>query len=377
MEIMNGFNDSGTEVIKIICKLGWAKAREGDWGLLPNLDVAKQKFKELRKLTQKDGKPKGSEARRAVKEVMAAKGTDGEDELSDDDDLKDPAPTSKGSKNRPGFIKSAIPMWFSSHIQAQFTNLISIGKLLPFTPSQSRLTILSYQDSTTLVSMLKCKNTDIVQSEPKCHATEVFKKDKVISDLKIQFAGKQNELTAIKKKAEKTEQKIEYHSKFWSEKTIRYFAEIHNLKNKIKRMQELHNDNKIRITMKDIIEDLICLNCSSLIVLANILKFINNSKSVTDFVNFFNHICKNINIIYQLTTQFLLPCHEEENWVPSNDSADIEMMISACYEASNTFLWSFKAKTDITAFFDKDIITEKDEDLEKKNEEVNFEVLNK
>ena len=64
------------------------------------------------------------------------------------------------------------------------------------------------------MSMLKHKNMDMVQSEPKCHAIKVFKKDKVIHDLKIQLAGKQDEFAAIKKKADKTEQKIKYHNKF-------------------------------------------------------------------------------------------------------------------------------------------------------------------
>ena len=79
---------------------------------------------------------------------------------------------------------------------------------------------------------------------------------------------------------------------------MRYFAEIHNLKNRIKRMQELYNENKTEITAKDIIKNLVHLNCSSLTVLMNILKLVNNSKSVTDFINFFNYICENINIIY-------------------------------------------------------------------------------
>ena len=135
--------------------------------MLPNSDVAKQKSKELRKLTQKEGKPKESDkaiqfieknnnaraklieklkekAHRAVKEIMAVKGTDEKDELSNNNDLKDPTSISKSSKNKPEFIKFAVPMQSSSHIQAQFTNSTSIGKPLPFTSSQSRLTILSY-----------------------------------------------------------------------------------------------------------------------------------------------------------------------------------------------------------------------------------------
>ena len=63
-------------------------------------------------------------------------------------------------------------------------------------------------------------------------------------------------------------------------------------------MQKLHNEDKTETAVKDIIENFIYLNCSSLTVLMNILKFVNNSKSVTDFVNFFSYIYKNINIIY-------------------------------------------------------------------------------
>ena len=158
---------------------------------------------------------------------------------------------------------------------------------------------------------------------------------------------------------------------------MRYLAEIHNLKSRIKEVQELHNKDKTRTTAKNIIKNLVHLNHSSLTVLTNILKLVNNSKSVTDFTNFFNYICKNINIIYQLTTQFLLPHHKGENWVPPNDPADIEMMISTCHEAGNTFLWPFKARMDMTVFFDKDAITEKNKNLEKKNEEVDFEILDK
>ena len=79
---------------------------------------------------------------------------------------------------------------------------------------------------------------------------------------------------------------------------MKYLAEIHNFKNKFKKMQKLHNEDKTEIIMKDIIENLICLNCSLLIVLMNILKLINNSKSVLDFINFFNYTCENINTIY-------------------------------------------------------------------------------
>ena len=141
-------------------------------------------------------------------------------------------------------------------------------------------------------------------------------------------------------------------------------------------MQKLHNEDKNRTTVKNIIKNFICLNCSLLTVLANILKFINNLKFIINFADFFNHICKNINIIYQLIFQFLLPCYKEKNWVSSDNSVNIEMMISICHEADDIFLWPFKAKIDMTVFFNKNAITEKNEDLKKKNEEVNFEVLN-
>ena len=80
-------------------------------------------------------------------------------------------------------------------------------------------------------------------------------------------------------------------------------------------MQKLHNKNKTETAAKNIIKNFVCLNYSSLTVLINILKFVNNSKSVADFIYFFNHICKNINIIYQLTSveggsslKWCLPC---------------------------------------------------------------------
>ena len=167
MEMADDFSNSGTEVIKMTCKLGQAKAKEGDQGLLSNSNVAKQKFKELRKLTQKEEKPKESgkaiqfieenndakaklieelkkEAHRAVKKVMTAKGINEEDELSNNNDLKDPTSISKGSKNKPGFTKPAIPTQSSSHIQAQFINPISTGKPSSSTSSQFRLTISFY-----------------------------------------------------------------------------------------------------------------------------------------------------------------------------------------------------------------------------------------
>ena len=142
-------------------------------------------------------------------------------------------------------------------------------------------------------------------------------------------------------------------------------------------MQKLHNKIKIKITAKNIIKNLIYLNCNLLTVLINILKLVNNLKFITDFINFFNYTCKNINIIYQLTVQFLLPYHKEKNWVPPDNLTDIEMMINICHEADNTFLWPFKAKTDMTVFFNKDIITEKNENLKKKNKEMNFKILDK
>ena len=140
MEMIDDSSNSGTEVVKITHKLEWIKARENDQGLLPNSDVIKQKSKELRKLTQKKEKPKESgkviqfieenndaraklieelkeEACRAIKEIIAAKGTDGENKLNDDDDLKDSTSISKGSKNKLKFIKSAVLMWSSSCIQ--------------------------------------------------------------------------------------------------------------------------------------------------------------------------------------------------------------------------------------------------------------------
>ena len=54
----------------------------------------------------------------------------------------------------------------------------------------------------------------MIQSESKCHTTEVSEKDKIIQGLEIKFVGKQGELAAAEKKAEKAEQKIKYHSKF-------------------------------------------------------------------------------------------------------------------------------------------------------------------
>ena len=75
---------------------------------------------------------------------MTAKGINEENELNNDNDLKDSASTSKDLKNKSEFTKPAIPTQSFLHIQAQFINLTSTGKLLPSTSSQSRLTILSY-----------------------------------------------------------------------------------------------------------------------------------------------------------------------------------------------------------------------------------------
>ena len=113
---------------------------------------------------------------------------------------------------------------------------------------------------------------------------------------------------------------------------------IYDLKSRIKEMQKLHNEDKTETAVKDTIKNLVYLNCSSLTVLMNILKFVSNSKSVTNFINFFSHICKNIIIIYQLAFWFLLPCCEGENWVSPNDPMDIEMMINAHHEADDIFL---------------------------------------
>ena len=131
MKMRNDFNDSETEVIKMICKLKQIKVREDDQKLLLNSDVIRKKFNELKKLVQKKEKSKKSnkviqsvkegnnmraklikklkeEACRAVKKIIAAKSTDREDKLSDDDNLKNPASTSKGLKNRSEFTRFAI-----------------------------------------------------------------------------------------------------------------------------------------------------------------------------------------------------------------------------------------------------------------------------
>ena len=58
------------------------------------------KVKLIKKLKEK--------ACRAVKKVMMAKGTDREDELNNDDNLKNLTPTSKDSKDKLRFTKSVI-----------------------------------------------------------------------------------------------------------------------------------------------------------------------------------------------------------------------------------------------------------------------------
>ena len=50
------------------------------------------------------------EACRTVKKVITVKGTDEENKLNNDDDLKDPTSTSKDSKNKLRFTKSVISM---------------------------------------------------------------------------------------------------------------------------------------------------------------------------------------------------------------------------------------------------------------------------
>ena len=108
--------------------------------------------------------------------------------------------------------------------------------------------------------MLKCKNTDIIQSELKHHTTEVSEKDKIIQGLKIKYVEKWDELAATEKKTEKAEQKIEYHNKYWSEKAIEYLVEIHDFKSKIKGMQKLNDEDKTETVTKNIIENLVYLN---------------------------------------------------------------------------------------------------------------------
>ena len=133
------------------------------------------------------------------------KSIDREDELNNNDNLKNSAPTLKDSKGKPKFTKSVISTWFSLHIQAQFNNLTSTVKPSSSTSSQSRLSISFYQDSTTSTLTSKYKNTDMFQLKPKYHTTEAFKKNKIIQSLKIKFVEKWDELTIAEKKMKKAE----------------------------------------------------------------------------------------------------------------------------------------------------------------------------
>ena len=133
MKITDDFSNSRTKIIKMICKLEQIKVKEDDWKLLSNSDVAKQKFKKLRKFMQKKGKLKESskmiqfieennntrtklieklkeKACRTVKEIMTAKSINKENELNDDDDLKNPTSILKSLKNKLEFTKLAVPM---------------------------------------------------------------------------------------------------------------------------------------------------------------------------------------------------------------------------------------------------------------------------
>ena len=139
MKIADSSSDLETEIVKMTCKLKWIKVRENDWELLSNLNVVKQKFKELRKIIQKKKKLKKlnkvikfikenndakaklieklkKEAHRAIKKVIMIKGTDEENELNDDDDLKDSASTSKSLKNKLRFTKFVVSIQSSLHI---------------------------------------------------------------------------------------------------------------------------------------------------------------------------------------------------------------------------------------------------------------------
>ena len=144
---------------------------------------------------------------------MTVKSIDEEDELNNDNNLKNPAFTSKNSKGKPEFTKLAVLTQSSLYIQAQFINSTFTVEPSSSTPFQFKLSISFYQDNATLMLTLKHKNADMSQLESKHHITEAFKKDKVIQGLKIKFVEKQNELTVIKKKVEKAEQKIKHYSK--------------------------------------------------------------------------------------------------------------------------------------------------------------------
>ena len=86
----------------------------------------KGKSKKLNKIIQfiKEGndtrtkliKELKEEAHRAVKEIMTAKSTDRENKLSNNNNSKNPASTSKSSKGKPEFTRPAIPTQSSSHI---------------------------------------------------------------------------------------------------------------------------------------------------------------------------------------------------------------------------------------------------------------------
>ena len=194
---------------------------------------------------------------RAVKKIITAKDIDEENKLNDDDNLKNSALTSKDSKGKLEFTKPIILTWFSSHIQAQLINSTFTVELSPSTSSWFRLSILFYWNSVILTLTLKHKNADMSQLEFKCHITEVFKKNKIIQDFEIKFMEKWDEFAVAEKKVEKAEQKIKHYSEHWSEKTIKYFAEIHDLKSKIKRMQKLHDENKIRTAVKNIMKNFV------------------------------------------------------------------------------------------------------------------------
>ena len=92
---------------------------------------------------------------------MTAKGTDEEDKLNNDDNLKNSTSTSKSWKSKSEFTNPAISIQFSSYIQTQLTNSISIVKLSSSTSSQFKLNISFYWDSITLMLTLKHKNTDM------------------------------------------------------------------------------------------------------------------------------------------------------------------------------------------------------------------------
>ena len=81
---------------------------------------------------------------RIIKEIMTTKDTNEENELSNNNDLKDSISILKDSKNKLRFTKSAVSMQSFLCIQAQFINLIFTEKLLSSTSFQFRLIILFY-----------------------------------------------------------------------------------------------------------------------------------------------------------------------------------------------------------------------------------------